>query len=32
MDKELLRVVIIAVGLLVIVGMLGWHFFKNKNL
>ncbi|TSA41926.1 MAG: cell division protein [Methylococcaceae bacterium] len=32
MDKELLRVVIIAVGLLVVVGMLGWHFFKNKNL
>lgn len=31
MDKELLRVVIIATGLLVIVGMLAWHFFKNKK-
>ena len=31
MDKELLRVVIIATGLLVIVGMLAWHFLKNKN-
>ncbi|TAL46194.1 MAG: cell division protein [Methylovulum sp.] len=31
MDKELLRVVIIATGLLVIMGMLAWHFFKNKK-
>ena len=31
MDKELLRVVIIATGLLFIVGMLAWHFLKNKN-
>ncbi|MDD2723518.1 MAG: cell division protein ZipA C-terminal FtsZ-binding domain-containing protein [Methylovulum sp.] len=31
MDKELLRVVIIASGLIIIVGMLAWHFFKNKK-
>lgn len=31
MDKELLRVVIIAFGLIVVVGMLAWHFFKNKK-
>ena len=31
MDKELLRVVIIATGLLIIVGMLVWHFFKNRK-
>ncbi|MDO9107080.1 MAG: cell division protein ZipA C-terminal FtsZ-binding domain-containing protein [Methylovulum sp.] len=31
MDKELLRVVIIATGLLVIMGMLAWHFLKNKK-
>jgi cell division protein ZipA len=31
MDKELLRVVIIATGLLVIIGMLAWHFFKNRG-
>ncbi len=31
MDKELLRVVIIATGLLVIIGMLFWAFFKNKK-
>lgn len=31
MDKELLRVVIIATGLVVIVGMLAWHFLKNKK-
>ena len=31
MDKELLRVVIIATGLLVIIGMLIWHFIKNRN-
>lgn len=31
MDKELLRIVIIATGLLVIVGMLIWSFIKGKN-
>jgi cell division protein ZipA len=31
MDKELLRVVIIASGLIIIVGMLAWHFFRNKK-
>jgi len=31
MDKELLRVVIIATGLIIIVGMLAWHFLKNKK-
>lgn len=31
MDKELLRVVIIATGLLVIIVMLAWHFFKNRK-
>jgi len=31
MDKELLRVVIIATGLLIILGMLVWHFFKNRK-
>lgn len=31
MDKELLRIVIIATGLLVIVGMLLWAFVKGKN-
>ncbi len=31
MDKELLRVVIIATGLLVIVVMLAWHFLKNRK-
>jgi cell division protein ZipA len=31
MDKELLRVVIIAFGLIIIVGMLAWHFFRNKK-
>jgi cell division protein ZipA len=31
MDKELLRVVIIAVGLIVVVGMLARHFLKNKK-
>jgi len=29
MDKELLRVVIILIGLLVMIGMLIWHFFKS---
>ncbi len=31
MDKELLRIVIIATGLLIIVGMLIWSFIKGKN-
>lgn len=31
MDKELLRIVIIATGLLVIVGMLLWAFLKGKK-
>ena len=31
MDKELLRVVIIATGLLIVTGMLAWHFLKNKK-
>lgn len=31
MDKELLRVVIIAAGLFVVMGMLAWHFFKNRR-
>lgn len=31
MDKELLRVVIIATGLVVIMGMLLWTFIKNRN-
>jgi cell division protein ZipA len=31
MDKELLRIVIIATGLVVIVGMLIWAFFKGKK-
>lgn len=29
MDKELLRVVIILIGMLVMIGMLLWHFFKS---
>ncbi len=29
MDKELLRVVIILIGMLVMLGMLIWHFFKS---
>jgi len=29
MDKELLRVVIILIGMLVMIGMLIWHFFKS---
>lgn len=32
MDKELLRIVIIATGLLVIVGMIVWSYFKNRDL
>ncbi len=31
MDKELLRVVIIAAGLFVVMGMLAWHFFKSRK-
>ena len=31
MDKELLRVVIIATGLMVMVGMLLWSYLKNKK-
>jgi cell division protein ZipA len=29
MDKELLRIVIVLVGVLVMIGMLLWHFFKS---
>ena len=29
MDKELLRVVIVLIGLLVMIGMVLWHFFKS---
>lgn len=32
MDKELLRIVIIATGFLVILGMILWHYLKNKDL
>lgn len=31
MDKELLRIVIIATGLLIIMGMLTWSYLKNKK-
>jgi len=31
MDKDLLRIVIIAIGGIVIAGMVLWSFFKNKN-
>lgn len=31
MDKELLRFVIILIGLLVMIGMLLWHFFKGMR-
>jgi len=31
MDKELLRIVIIATGLIIITGMLAWAFFKSKK-
>lgn len=31
MDKELLRIVIIATGLLVIIGMILWHYIKNRD-
>lgn len=31
MDKELLRVVIILIGMLVMIGMLLWHFFKSMR-
>ena len=32
MDKELLRIVIIATGLMIIMGMLTWSYLKNKKL
>ncbi len=32
MDKELLRIVIIATGLLIVVGMLTWAYIKNQRL
>ncbi|MDD5461233.1 MAG: cell division protein ZipA C-terminal FtsZ-binding domain-containing protein [Methylococcales bacterium] len=32
MDKELLRIVIIATGLIIIMGMLTWSYLKNKKL
>ena len=32
MDKELLRIVIIATGLLIVVTMLAWAYFKNQRL
>ena len=31
MDKELLRIVIIATGLMIIIGMLTWSYLKNKR-
>jgi cell division protein ZipA len=31
MDKELLRVIIIAIGLLVVIGMLAWSYLSNRN-
>jgi len=31
MDKDLLRIVIIAIGGLVVIGMILWSIFKNKN-
>lgn len=31
MDKELLRVIIIAIGLLVILGIVLWSYLKNRN-
>lgn len=31
MDKELLRVVIILIGVLVMIGMVLWHFFKSMR-
>jgi cell division protein ZipA len=31
MDKELLRIVIIATGFVVIIGMILWSYLKNKN-
>ncbi|MCX7087252.1 MAG: cell division protein ZipA C-terminal FtsZ-binding domain-containing protein [Methylococcales bacterium] len=31
MDKELLRVVIIATGLIIIIGMLLWGYFRNQH-
>jgi len=32
MDKELLRIVIIATGLLIVIGMLTWAYIKNQRL
>ena len=32
MDKELLRIVIIATGLMIIMGMLTWSYLRNKRL
>ena len=32
MDKELLRIVIIATGLIIIMGMLTWSYLRNKRL
>jgi cell division protein ZipA len=31
MDKELLRIIIMATGLLIIAGILSWSYFKNKQ-
>ena len=31
MDKELLRIVIIATGLIIIMGMLTWSYLRNKK-
>ena len=31
MDKELLRIVIFATGLLIMIGMMVWAFVKNKR-
>ena len=31
MDKELLRIVIIATGLMIIMGMLTWSYLRNKT-
>ena len=32
MDKELLRVVIIGTGLIIVMGLLAWSYFKNRKL
>jgi cell division protein ZipA len=31
MDKELLRIVIIATGLMITIGMLTWSYLRNKK-